>query len=295
MLQDLFQRLETRLDVEALLTKAVAFLPNLLVALLFLVAAAWIYRLIRRPLAFALERSGMAPPVVQLISTLLRGVIMTLGLMMALGQIGINVGAALAGLGIAGLAVGFAAQDSLANFIAGILVFADKPFVVGDWVTVSGEHGQVVEVTMRSTRIRTRDNKYVVIPNQTIIDEVLVNHSKNGETRVNVPVGIAYKEDILAARQVLLKALEGVDDLMDDPAPDVVVTELGDSSVNLQVRVWVHEAADEAPVEAAVLEASKLALDAAGIEIPFPHMQLFVDEVQEPVWDKARVLFNKAT
>jgi len=182
--------------------------------------------------------------------------------------------------------VGFAAQDSIANVFAGIMIFMDKPFEVGHWITVVDQYGEVNDITMRSTRIRTKRNTYVVIPNKTIIDEVLVNHSQKGVTRVDVPIGIAYKESILGARQVMLASVRGLDGVLTDPPPDVVVAELGDSSVNLNLRVWIERATDEEPVFFCVLEAAKLALDEAGIEIPFPHLQLFLENIEDRVWQK---------
>ena len=145
-------------------------------------------------------------------------------------------------------------------------------------------------ITLRTTRIRTNQNTYVVIPNKNIIDEVLVNHSKHGETRIDVPVGIAYKEDIDAARTVLLEAVAKLDDVAADPAPAIAVTALGSSSVDLEVRVWIHDAGREKPTYVAVMEASKKALDAAGIEIPYPHLQLFVEQVEDRVWQRAEAL-----
>ncbi len=219
---------------------------------------------------------------------------MIFGLVMAAAQLGINVGAALAGLGVIGLALAFAAQDSVANVISGIIIFWDKPFEVGDWIKVEEQFGRVNNITLRSTRIRTPRNTYVVIPNKAIIDAVLENLSQHGELRVDVAVGIAYKEDILTARRVLLEAVSGIDTVKSEPAPDVVVQELGDSSVNLQVRVWIESARDRQGTYFKAIEAAKLALDRAGIEIPFPHLQLFVDDVEERVWDKAAGLRSGA-
>jgi small conductance mechanosensitive channel len=187
---------------------------------------------------------------------------------------------------VAGIALGFAAQDSLANIISGILIFWDKPFVVGDWIEAEGQYGKVSDITLRSTRIRTPRNTYMVIPNKKIIDAVLTNHSKHGELRVDVPVGIVYKEDVPAARAAILEALGEVSRLRSEPAPSVVVDALGDSSVNLLVRVWIDEADQEQAVGFWVVEAAKHALDRAGIQIPFPHLQLFWDEVSDPVVDK---------
>jgi small-conductance mechanosensitive channel len=152
------------------------------------------------------------------------------------------------------------------------------------WVKTEGEFGQVVEITMRSTRIRTMRNTFVIVPNKRIIDATLENYSKQGAMRVDVPVGIAYKESVADARRVLLGAMAGLDGLSATQGPDVVVTELGDSSVNLAVRVWIDNGATSQSTFSQVLETSKAALDEAGIQIPFPHLQLFVDEVQEGVW-----------
>ncbi|MEO1203230.1 MAG: mechanosensitive ion channel family protein, partial [Pseudomonadota bacterium] len=202
-----------------------------------------------------------------------------------LSQLGVNVAAALAGVGVAGIAIGFAAQDSVANVISGILIFWDKPFVVGDWIETEGEYGKVTNITLRTTRIRTPQNTYIVVPNKRIIDEVLENYSKHGEMRVDVTVGIAYKEDISEARAALIESASGVEGVLDDPKPDVVVDELGGSSVNLKVRGWVKTGDDRRRVYFRLAEASKTALDDAGIEIPFPHLQLIVDTVEQRVWD----------
>ena len=247
-------RIAELIDVKELMTTFVAFVPRVGAALLVLVAFWLVYRASRPALRVALQKAEFHEALIELmVDNLYRYVVMIVGLVMAVDQLGINVGAALAGLGVAGLALGFAAQDSVANVISGIMIFWDKPFIVGDWIRTEGNYGKVAEITLRSTRIRTNRNTYVVIPNKTVIDAVLENHSKHGELRIDVPVGIAYKEDIRRAREVLLGAVRALPDVMAKPQPDVVV------------------------------EASKLALDAAGIQIPFPHLQLFIDDVEERV------------
>lgn len=276
-----------RLDMIQLLTRVVEYLPKVFAALVVLVLFWLVYRMTRLPVSGLLERAGLHRTLVNLLVTnLYRTIVLVFAVVMAADQIGVNVGAALAGLGVVGIAVGFAAQDSIANIFAGIMIFMDKPFEVGHWITVVDQYGEVNDITMRSTRIRTKRNTYVVIPNKTIIDEVLVNHSQKGITRVDVPIGIAYKESIPRARQVMLASVRGLDGVLTDPPPDVVVAELGDSSVNLNLRVWIERATDEEPVFYSVLEAAKLALDEAGIEIPFPHLQLFLENIEDRVWQK---------
>jgi small conductance mechanosensitive channel len=284
-------RIAELIDVKELLTAVVAFVPKVGAALLVLVAFWLIYRVSRPGLRAALHKADFHEALIHLmVDNLYRYAIMIVSLVMAADQLGINVGAALAGLGVVGIALGFAAQDSVANVISGIMIFWDKPFIVGDWIRTEGNSGKVTEITLRSTRIRTNRNTYVVIPNKSVIDAVLENYSKHGELRIDVPVGIAYKEDIRQAREVLLEAVRRIPGVMAQPQPDVVVESLGDSSVNLLVRAWIETADEMQPKTFVVVEASKLALDAAGIQIPYPHLQLFVDDVEERVIRKVAPL-----
>ncbi|MEO7521572.1 MAG: mechanosensitive ion channel family protein [Gemmatimonas sp.] len=270
-----------------------ATLPRVAAALAVFLLSWFVLKVTQPALRHMLARAKFAPALIKLlVDGLLRATVLVLGLAMAASQIGIDISAFLAGLGVVGIAVGFAAQETVANMIAGFLIFWDRPFRIGDYISTQDQYGEVKDITMRTTRIRTRENTYVVIPNKQIIGDTLVNHSMYGETRVNIPVGIAYKENIAQAREVLLNAVRSVDGVMKMPAPDVVAVKLGDSSVDLNVRVWIEHASEERPVLFRVVEASKVALDEAGIEIPFPHLQLFVEDVREKVWKDAQTLSN---
>lgn len=283
-------------DPARLVDAAIAMIPDVVAALIVLIVFLVAYRLSRRPLAALFGRTGMHEKLVDLlVHSIYKHTLMATAIIMAASQLGINVGAALAGLGVAGIAVGFAAQDSLANVISGITIFLDTPFAVGDWITVENEYGRVANITLRSTRIGTPQNSYVVIPNKKIIDAVLINHSKHGRLRVDVPVGIAYKENIAEARRVILTAVSDLDGVLDDPEPDVVADALGGSSVDLTVRVWIGSPELKQATQFVVVEASKAALDAAGIEIPFPHLQLFVEAVRDPVWQGAAGLIAETS
>jgi small conductance mechanosensitive channel len=256
--------------------------PRVVAAFVVLLVFWLVLRVARPLLRGALVRARFADALIELlVDGLFKGTLVVIALVTAASQLGINVTAALAGLGVAGIAVGFAAQETVANMIAGFLVFWDRPFKIGDYITTQDKYGRVQEITMRTTRIRTMENTFVVIPNKQVIGDLLVNHSMYGELRVNVAIGIAYKERIAEARAVLLPAIAQVPGVLATPQPDVVALELGNSSVNLQARVWIADAAQERPVSFEVLEACKVALDEAGIEIPFPHLQLFIEDVRE--------------
>jgi len=192
----------------------------------------------------------------------------------------VNVTALLAGLSIAGIAVGFAARDTLENFISGVTILLDRPFSIGDTIQIEGVYGTVEEITLRSTRLRTLNNEVMVMPNLHMINQKLINHAMLGVVRVEVPFGIAYKEYPQAARAVVLELTEGDDRLHPDLPPSVVVTGLNNSSVDMVLRVYVKNPRDEVSVRHGYIEKVREALREADIEIPFPHLQLFIDEAK---------------
>jgi small conductance mechanosensitive channel len=240
-----------------------------------------VYRLIRKVLARLLDRSRFVDKGLE--SLLMKTFSMVgwvfIGIMV-LAQFGINVTALLAGLSVIGIAVGFAAQDTLQNFISGITVMMDRPFRVGDYIEIEETYGRVEEITLRSTRMRTLNNEIMVMPNNQMINQKLINHAKLGLLRVVVPFGIAYKEYPQEARKIVLGLTEGDDRLHPDRTPDVVVTELNNSSVDMQLRVFVRDASLAVPIRCEYTEKIREALREADIEIPFPHLQLFVDEAK---------------
>jgi small conductance mechanosensitive channel len=276
-----------RLNVDQLVTQFVAWLPSLVAAIVIILFFWVLFRVTRSALRHLLARTGFEPAFIGMMENVYRFALVAFGVVMAASQLGINVGAALAGLGVVGLTIGFAAKDSLSNIMAGFLIFWDKPFHVGEWVTLGQHYGKVAEITMRTTRVQTRDNKWIVIPNATVIDEIMINHSTNGETRLQIPVGIGYAQDIAKARAVILDAMRRVDRVMASPEPKVVVNDLGASTVDLLVFVWIENAEDEKPVFFAVTEAVKVALDAAQIPIPSPQLDVSLVAVAPRVIESA--------
>ena len=269
-------------NVNLIWTMAITAIPKIALALLVLLGFWVVLRTARPLLRRILFRANFDSTLIDmLVDGLFKGTIVVIGLITAASQLGVNVAAALAGLGVAGIALGFAAQETVANLIAGFLIFWDHPFKIGDFITTQDKSGRVQEITMRTTRIRTNENTYIVIPNKQIIGDMMVNHSMYGETRINVPLGIAYKERIAEARTVLLPVLENLPGVLKLPKPEVVAAALGASSVDLLAMVWISDASQQGPTRFAVIEACKIALDDAGIEIPFPHMQLFIEDIKE--------------
>ncbi len=172
-------------------------------------------------------------------------------------------------LGAAGLAVGLALQGTLANFAGGVLILLFKPFKVGDLVEAQGHFGEILEIQIFVTKITTPNNQVAIIPNGILSNGSLINYSALGKIRVDLTIGISYDADIRKAKEILLEAMNKDSKTLKDPAPFVGVSELGDSSVNLAVRPWATPT-DYWDVYFDTLENCKIALDNAGITIPFP-------------------------
>lgn len=263
--------------IKDLAVTLIAFIPRLIGTLLFLFVFWLIYRGIRKMAVGSMKKGEVDSSIRELLGSMIKWAVMGFGIVIACNQLGIPIVAMLTGVSIIGLAVGFAAQETLANFIAGIVIFLDKPFKIGDWIMVDDQFGQVKRVTFRSTRILTLDGEFVIIPNTQILSTRFSNHSTNPINRVNVPIGIAYKASIDDARKTLLDLVASDNRILKEPAPEVVVGDLADSSVNLLLRFWISDESIERKIGYQYREKAKNAFDAAGIEIPFPHMQLMVE------------------
>jgi small conductance mechanosensitive channel len=202
-----------------------------------------------------------------------------LAIILVADQIGIKIIALISTLGVAGIALGLAAQQTLANFISGIILLMSKPFKEGDMVELEGTYGRVKEISLRSTAILTMDNILVDIPNQKIVESKIVNHTYNRHIRMRTRVGVAYKTSIPQAQQVLLDLVRNNDQFLTDPAPEVIVVDYADSSIILELQVWIRDSRHEILLDNEITENIKAAFDKAGIQIPFPHRQVFIESI----------------
>jgi small conductance mechanosensitive channel len=259
----------------------VDFIPKVLGALFVFILFYAVYRAVGSLLGRVLSRSKRVDAGLEnLLMKAYRVVMLIFIGVMVLDQFGVNVTALLAGLSIVGIAVGFAARDTLENFISGVTILLDRPFRVGDNIVIEDTFGTVEEITLRSTRLRTPHNEIVVLPNLHMINQRLINHTMLSTLRLEIPFGIAYKEYPQEAREVVLKLTEDDDRLHAEHPPQVVVTGLGDSSVDMALRLYLRNPKLEIPVRLEYIEKVREALREADIEIPFPHLQLFVDEAK---------------
>jgi small-conductance mechanosensitive channel len=208
----------------------------------------------------------------------------------ALDLLGINVMPFIAGAGVAGIAIGFAAKDTLSNLIAGVLLIVDRPFEIGDRIEVwdapkgSATWGDVIDIGLRATKIRTTDNIVIVIPNNKIMTRDIINYTLiSKRIRVRINVGIAYDADLQKAREILVELAQTIEWVSETPRPKVVVRNFGDSSVDLQLRVWIEDARRRMDTISAITDKIKSAFDEGGIEIPFPKRDItIVNPTQTP-------------
>lgn len=253
---------------------------NVLKAALILLAFYILYRVLKSVLGRLTEQFDLGKTVVSFLRMGLKYTIMIFAVVTALNNIGYDVTSLIAGLGIAGIALGFAAKDTLSNIVAGIFIFWDKPFYIGDLVEIEDEYGEVQQITLRTTRIVTPDGKMVSIPNQNIAANKVISYTMFPHLRLDIDVTIGVNEPIEKSRQVMLEIVKGDKRFMDDPPPVVLVMELGDFYTKIQLRVWLDNTQTHIPIRAELREKIKDAFDAAKIEMPFETFEVLSKRIE---------------
>ena len=197
----------------------------------------------------------------------------------ALDSLGVNVTSLMVIVGAAGLAVGLALKDSLGNFAAGVMLVIFRPFKIGDFITAGGTSGVVDEIGLFATMMHTPDNQRIIVPNSSIINGNITNVSALPTRRLDLVFGISYDDNIGKARDIIRSVIDADERILKDPEPSIVVGELGDSSVNINVRPWVNSG-DYWPIRADLLETIKVRFDEAGITIPYPQQDVYMHEIK---------------
>ena len=229
-----------------------------------------------------LQHYGLNASIEQLLKNILSVLLLVFGLASVMAQFGFDIVSLVAGLGIAGIAVGFAAQSTLANFIAGITILLEQSFQVGDWVNINDNEGRVVVIALRTTHVLTRDNITVIIPNSNVASSVVINLTSKNFIRFDIRMRIAFEDDIDKAREVILQVLSESDVVLNRPETSATVDEIGEYGVFFIVRFWVKPAAVARmpKIKEVLRENIKRAFDAADISTPYPHMRLLMPTEQ---------------
>ncbi|UII76949.1 mechanosensitive ion channel family protein [Flagellimonas sp. HMM57] len=244
-------------------------LPNLVLAIILLIIGLWVVKFLNRMIRKFFEKKDYDETLETFLQSFISITLKIILFVLVVTQLGVKTSSLVAMLGAAGLAIGLALQGSLANFAGGVLILLFKPFKVGDFISAQGVDGSVKEISIFNTKLNTFGNQVAIIPNGQLSNGNIVNYNAEDKRRDNYTIGIGYSSNIKEAKDILLQICAENEDILKDPAPEVYVGSLGDSSVNLSLRYWAKNEVFW-PAKFYVHEASKLRFDEAGIEIPFP-------------------------
>ncbi|WP_224488602.1 mechanosensitive ion channel family protein [Robertkochia flava] len=253
--------------------------PKIIGAILIWIIGSWLIARLVRVAKRIMEKRDYEISLSKFLLNFLKYGLRIFLVIVVLGTLGVSTASFAAVIAAAGLAIGLALQGSLSNFAGGILLMIFKPVRVGDLIEAQGELGVVEEIQIFNTILNSPENKTIVIPNGALSNGNIVNYTKKGKLRVDLVIGVDYGSDLQRTREVLLEAINSHPKTLKEPAPTVAVSELADSSVNFVVRPWA-DSGDYWDVRFGCLERCKDALDAAGIEIPFPHRVQIQKQVQ---------------
>jgi len=250
---------------------------KIVAAVAILIVGRWVAKAIKKLIQKLMSKRNLDPTIVGFVSNLAYIALMAFIIIAAMGQLGIQTTSFIAVIGAAGLAIGLSFQGSLSNFAAGFLMILFRPFKAGDFIEGGGTAGIVEEIQVFTTKLKTPDNKIIIIPNAKMMGDNITNFSAKPTRRVELVVGVSYSDDIDKVKEVLNDILSQDDRILKDPAPMIALSELADSSVNFVVRVWANSA-DYWGVYFDTNEAVKKRFDAEGISFPFPQRDVHVFE-----------------
>ncbi len=257
--------------LQELLANFLGFLPKLVVSLLSFVISLYLAGFISRIIKRTMERRKADLEITLFVSKIAQWTILILGIVIALDQVGFDLTAFLAGLGILGFTVGFALQDVSKNFVSGLLLLLDQPFDIGDVIEVGDYIGTVASVELRATEIQTFDGQNVLIPNGDVFTSPIKNYSRNSKRRFDFNIGVAYGSDLELVRKVALDVVTSISGVLNDPAPVLVFNNFGESSIDFTIYYWADLSFTNysATVDATITGIDK-AFKENKIEIPFP-------------------------
>ncbi len=248
---------------------------RLITAIAIFYIGKWIVKILTNLTRKAMTRANVEKTLENFLGNMMYYTLMAAVVIATINQLGVQTTSLLAVVGAAGLAVGLALQGSLSNFASGVMIVAFRPYKVGDVIQAGGVTGNVEEVQIFTTIMKTPDNKRIIVPNSQIMAGEITNFSANPTRRVDLVAGCGYDDDLDKVRKVLEEIISADDRILADPAPTIAVSELADSSVNFVVRPWVNSA-DYWGVYFDVTEKIKKRFDAEGISIPFPQRDVHV-------------------
>lgn len=254
---------------------ATGFAWNLLAAALILLCGWWLARLAGKLTKKAMAKGPMDPLAASFTGSVVKGLVLLVAGVSAVAQLQVDITSLIAALGAAGLTASFALQGSLSNFVSGMQIIFTRPFKMGDYLSFEGHEGTVKRIEVLYTILATFDNKEVVVPNSKMTSSIVVNFTSNGTRRLDLSYGISYQADLALAKSLLEELAEGDSRVLPDPAPVIAVGQWQESAVTLVMKVWCKQE-EYWNLFYSMQEKVKEAFDKAGVEIPFPQMDVHI-------------------
>lgn len=269
------------MDTSQLFEMGLQWGGTLLSALAVLVFGMWVAKRLTRWATSLLHRKSMDEAAAGFVGQIAYAILVVMVLLTALDQLGVDTTSMIAALGAAGLAIGLALQSSLSNLASGFLLVTLRPFKKGDYVEAAGTSGSVDQITMLQTRLVTPDNRKVTVPNSSVMSNTITNYSALPTRRLDLVVGVSYDDDIRQVKAVLEELVAGDERIMKEPSHLIAVSELADSSVNFNFRMWC-QASDYWALKWDMTERIKLTFDERGISIPYPQRDVHFHQASTP-------------
>lgn len=280
-------------QLQSMINNFIALLPSLVLAVIVFFIFFFVGRAVKRIVRKFTRNRRQARNLGLVLGRLAQGAIFLVGLFVSLSIVipSIKANDLVQLLGISGVAIGFAFRDILQNFLAGILILLTEPFQINDQIVFKDFEGTVENIETRATTIRTYDGRRIVIPNSELFTNSVTVNTAFENRRLQYDIGIGYGDDIERARQLILEAMHEIPNVLKEPAPDAIVVDLAESSVNIRARWWIQppRRSDALDLQDKVLTGIKNKLTANGIDLPFPTQQiLFHDQTEETDGDRTR-------
>ncbi len=267
--------MEEQTVVEKIIEMVSVYGLQLLAALAIFVIGKWVINILLKVMDRAMKKANVEDTLAKFIHNLCYFALLSFVIIAAVGKLGVQTTSFVAVIGAAGLAVGLALQGSLSNFAAGVLLILFKPFKLGDFIEAGGTLGSVQGIQIFNTVLAHPDNRKQIVPNSQILGGTITNFTAIERRRVDMVFGIGYDDDLLKAKNILIELVNSQEGVLKEPEPVVVVGELGDSSVNFNVRPWCKPA-DYWGVYCGMMERVKLRFDQEGISIPYPQQDVHI-------------------
>jgi small conductance mechanosensitive channel len=279
-LESILARLAEQFDPEVMGATLGRLTADVVTALLVFGAFYALWRLVDQVLGPTLRRSRLDLTAAAFVRTTVKYATLVVGAVAAAGQMGLQTASLVTSLGVAGLTLGFAAREALSNVIAGLFIYWDRPFVLDDLIEVGGRYGRVDRITIRSTRVVTPDGRMLAIPNSDMVDSPVASYTNFPHLRLDLAVQVGVEEDLSSIRELLLNLVADDPEIMDEPSPTVVLTELGDYNNTIELQAWIHDERTHAEKRVELRERLFDLLVEAGVDMPFETIELRPIEVE---------------